>query len=103
MPRKVRAIGDLREAEADGAHVLLELAVAVDAHLLADLGVLRLTDLNLLVLAHERELALARGRIRCAGGRQRAHDGGRWGPSAPLQPPRNTTVDRRAIARGKQA
>ena len=72
VPRQVRTLGELREAKADVADVLLKRAVAVDAHLLADLGVLRLADLDFLVLAHQRELTLARGGIGRAGDRQ--HD-----------------------------
>src|SRR2546430_17403942 len=48
VPRQVRTLGELREAEADVGDVLLKRAVAADAHLLADLGVLRLADLDFL-------------------------------------------------------
>src|SRR5688572_1410139 len=60
-----------RELLPDVAHVALQIGVVVDAHLPADLGVLLLADRQLLGLAEERHLLLARNGIGRARGAER--------------------------------
>src|SRR6185436_11055277 len=67
MPGQARTFGRLRELHADGRHVLLQRAVVVRTHFLPDLDVVLLSERDLLLLAHEGELALARRGVRRAG------------------------------------
>src|SRR5690606_34931639 len=72
-------VGPLAVAGQPPAHardVLLERGVVVDAHLLLDLRMGLLSQRDLLGLAHEVELALARRRVRRACKRQQSGRGG---------------------------
>src|SRR5713226_323415 len=84
VPRKIRSLGLLRETKTDPRHVFLKRTIVVHAHLATDFDVLLLADLQLLVFAHQRELAPARrgvGRARrgqqcgkeCGGEAEAAH------------------------------
>src|SRR5207247_74771 len=74
MPRQVRPFAHMRELQTKRADVFLQRAIAVDAHFAADFGVLLLTDLDFLRLAHQRELALAGHWIGRAAGTRRDRD-----------------------------
>ena len=65
-----------REPQPDVVDVLLQLGVAIDAHLTPDLGIELAPCLNFLSLAHERELAIAGDRIRRARCERRRHQRG---------------------------
>jgi len=72
VPRQIWPFGKLRQFQADAADVFLEIGIVVESHLLLHLRVGFLTCGNLLRLAHQVELTLARGRI----GRARIRDNG---------------------------
>ncbi len=72
-PRKIRPLGALREPHPELLHVSLQLVVLVQAHLLAHLRIELAAEADLLLLAHEGDLALAGHRI---GGARRQQNRG---------------------------
>jgi hypothetical protein len=64
------------QAHADVRDVALQLLVVVDAHFTPDFRVRLLADGQLLGLAHQAELFLARDRVRGAGDRQAEDEDG---------------------------
>ena len=94
-----RQVGPLRlggEPAADRRHVLLDLAVVVEAELLRDLRVGLLPHRDLLLLAHQGELALAGGRVDAAAGDE---GGGGDEGDARARPPTLDRLSRRGVAR----
>ena len=82
-PRQVRALRASRDAHAEILHVALQFGIFIQPHFLADLRVELASDRNLLLFAHEGQLALARHRIGRAGRHQhrrneREHQSHMW-------------------------
>jgi hypothetical protein len=76
LPGKIGPLRQLRQTQAEIAHVALQLGVVVDPHLRFDLRVGVAAERDLLRLAHQRELAASRHRIGRAGGNERhEHEG----------------------------
>ena len=74
-----------RELEPELFHVGHEILVGVESHARVDFLGRILAHRDLVLLAHEHELALARHRVLCAGGQDEAEHGGdseQGGPAA---------------------
>jgi hypothetical protein len=100
-PRERGTLGEGGEPFAHPLHVRLERGIVHDPDRRQHLGVSLAAELDLLPLADERELPLARGRVRRAGGagEEGRREGGAEGPSVPphLETPASTP---RRFARG---
>ncbi|MNC86278.1 hypothetical protein D3C83_19250 [compost metagenome] len=70
LPGQAGALGRLRQAQPEIADVPLQRGIVVDAHLGPDLRVGFAAERDLLRLAHQRELAPSRHRVRRAGGHE---------------------------------
>ena len=73
MPRQIGAFRHLGQAHPGRGDVFLQRAIVVHAHFAAHFDVVLLPGGNFLLLAHQRELALAGSRIGCA----RSHGDGK--------------------------
>jgi len=83
MPRQIGAFGDARQLQPDAPYVLLKAGVVVQAHLLPDLLIGLLPELDLLRLAHQGDLFLSRGGIGGACGHPREQRQDEEGDTAP--------------------